>query len=519
VGTGWLVADGIVVTNRHVAREFGRRNGARFTFAGFTGVAMAASIDFREARGLDQAREFRVVEILHIEAEAGPDLALLRVEPGSGGSPLADPIPLAVGAAVAGRHVAVIGYPARDSRIPDDALMQSIFGDVYDQKRLAPGQLMAVLPDLVTHDCSTLGGNSGSVVLDLEDGGAVALHFAGRFLEANHAVPAAIVASRVAAIRRPGGPFSTAPPPLSSSSSSLAGPTAPPAASVDDPEDGELFVEGVPADYVGRRGYDAAFLGVPVPLPTVVNAADVLEFPWNGGVARVLHYQHFSVVMSRRRRMCVVSAANIAGGRMRRMKRPGWRLDPRIPSGQQIRHECYGNAPRFSRGHMTRRTDPVWGDPDDATRANADSMHVTNTVPQVQPFNAGIWLGLEDYALDHAVEDTMSISVFTGPFLLADDPVRFGVQVPRSFWKIIAFMHDESGDLTATGYVMSQASLLTEDEFVFGPHETYQVPVATIEARAGLTFEGLARADPLAGIEETVTPPLRDFRQIAFRRP
>jgi endonuclease G len=204
VGTGWLVADGIVVTNRHVAREFGRRNGARFTFAGFTGVAMAASIDFREARGLDQAREFRVVEILHIEAEAGPDLALLRVEPGRGGSPLADPIPLAVGAAVAGRHVAVIGYPARDSRIPDDALMQSIFGDVYDQKRLAPGQLMAVLPDLVTHDCSTLGGNSGSVVLDLEDGGAVALHFAGRFLEANHAVPAAIVASRVAAIRRPG---------------------------------------------------------------------------------------------------------------------------------------------------------------------------------------------------------------------------------------------------------------------------------------------------------------------------
>jgi endonuclease G len=146
-------------------------------------------------------------------------------------------------------------------------------------------------------------------------------------------------------------------------------------------------------------------------------------------------------------------------------------------------------------------------------------MHVTNTVPQVQPFNAGIWLGLEDYALDHAVEDTMSISVFTGPFLLADDPVRFGVQVPRSFWKIIAFMHDESGDLTATGYVMSQASLLTEDEFVFGPHETYQVPVATIEARAGLTFEGLARADPLAGIEETVTPPLRDVRQIAFRRP
>ena len=51
-------------------------------------------------------------------------------------------------------------------------------------------------------------------------------------------------------------------------------------------------------------------------------------------------------------------------------------------------------------------------------------MHVTNTVPQMQPFNAGIWLALESYALDHARSDQMRISVFTGPFLLADDPVR-----------------------------------------------------------------------------------------------
>ena len=43
-------------------------------------------------------------------------------------------------------------------------------------------------------------------------------------------------------------------------------------------------------------------------------------------------------------------------------------------------------------------------------------MHVTNATPQMQAFNAPIWLALEDYALQHAREDDMKISVFTGPY-------------------------------------------------------------------------------------------------------
>src|SRR5207237_541848 len=80
----------------------------------------------------------------------------------------------------------------------------------------------------------------------------------------------------------------------------------------------------------------------------------------------------------------------------------------------------------------------------------SDSMHVTNTVPQMQPFNAGIWLGLENYALENAREDDMKICVFTGPFLRDDDPERYGVRVPIEFWKVIAFIHDDTGKLCAT---------------------------------------------------------------------
>src|SRR5437588_11913478 len=46
VGTGWLVAENILVTNRHVAREFATRKGDGFTFQTGLNGPMTADIDF-----------------------------------------------------------------------------------------------------------------------------------------------------------------------------------------------------------------------------------------------------------------------------------------------------------------------------------------------------------------------------------------------------------------------------------------------------------------------------------------
>ena len=151
------------------------------------------------------------------------------------------------------------------------------------------------------------------------------------------------------------------------------------------------------------------------------------------------------------------------------------------PAEAQISKECYGNSPKFARGHMTRREDPIWGGEQAASRGNSDSMHVTNGVPQMQPFNAGVWLDLEDYALQNAREDQMKISVFTGPLLSDDDPIKFSVKIPMEFWKVIVFIHDATGQLSATAYTMSQRDFLTEEEFVFGQHKTTQTSIAAIE--------------------------------------
>jgi endonuclease G len=522
-GTGWLVEKNTILTNRHVALAFSRRTGRGYALRkGSGGRPMAASINFLEEAGRAERLEFPIVEVLHIEDDAGPDFALLRVEDRSGRNVLAPAIPLTTSRVRPEQQVAVIGYPARDSRVPDEQLLQSIFGDVYDKKRLAPGQVTKAQRDVLLHDCSTLGGNSGSVLVDLATGQAVGLHFAGRFLETNYAVPAAVVAARLEQVLRPRPPVR--PPGRPPRPSAPPKPAATPPLHSGVPDSNEPIVEGVPADYIGRTGYDSAFVGARIPLPVVRKTRDVLTFVWNGRRQSVLKYQHFSVVMSRPRRLCIYSACNIDGSTPSRFKRPSWRLDPRIPSSQQIRDECYGNEPLFARGHMTRREDPIWGPPADAKLGNIDSMHVTNTVPQMQPFNAGIWLALESYALENARDDRMRISVFTGPFLLADDPVREGVAIPRSFWKVIAFMHDETRKLCATGYTMSQEDFLRsvspDDEFVFGRHKTYQTRIADIERRAGLSFGRLAALDPFDGGDEGVAAPLTDPAQIRFvRRP
>lgn len=567
VGTGWLVDEDIVVTNRHVAREFARASGERFQFQLSVLGRMAASIDFGEE--VDQEpndlRTFSIADVLHIEDDGGPDIAFLKLKRST--LKLATPIALATSRPKPDHFVAVIGYPARDSRIPEEALMDRIFGNVYNKKRLSPGQVMRIDRDQVLHDCATLGGNSGSAVIDLSSGEAVALHFAGRFLQANFAVPSDVVADRLDRakrgriaphIARPAAPQENSSPAASTpqgqvltctipihvtvtigdASTTFApvgtqpapGPTSPTASapvargqdsgSSQNDDDPGIEAPRNPVTYRDRDGYNAKFLGAGenVALPSLNNelSDDLIKFVEDGRERFELRYRHFSVAMSRSRRLCRFSAVNIDGTNPRTAARGGWRFDPRIPQDLQILKECYGVEPKFSRGHMTRREDPVWGPPAMAAQGNEDSMHATNVVPQMQPFNAGVWLALENYALQHARKDGMKISVFTGPFLEDDDPIRFDIKIPRAFWKIIAFMHDDTNKLCATAYTMSQEDFLREEEFVFGQHETAQTSIESIEARTGLNFGVLAHHDPFETREAISPGPLKDVSQIVF---
>jgi hypothetical protein len=203
VGTGWLVTDDIIVTNRHVAQIFAFQESGKFAFqTNPLNKPIKVNIDFREEYRISTEEQFDIDEVLYIEPQQGPDIAFLKVKR-SGDMPRSI-IPLATEIAKGRDEIAVIGYPARDSqRNPvEPAEMTRIFEDIYDVKRLQPGEVLSVAGvseavPVFTHNCSTLGGNSGSVVLDFKTGKAIGLHFGGIFRRENYAVPATIVEQRL----------------------------------------------------------------------------------------------------------------------------------------------------------------------------------------------------------------------------------------------------------------------------------------------------------------------------------
>ena len=190
-GTAFVVGDGLLMTNRHVAETFAFGVGLRqLHFI----PGRQPGIDFKQEvipEDKPVVLDFDSVMMIH------PfwDCALIKV----GGL---DPARKAI--ALEGREpdgldreVVVIGYPGQDTR-NDVALQNRIFRGQFQIKRLQPGRLktratvnsFGNMVEALTHDCSTLGGNSGSLVLDIKTGRAVGLHFAGIYLEANYAVPA-----------------------------------------------------------------------------------------------------------------------------------------------------------------------------------------------------------------------------------------------------------------------------------------------------------------------------------------
>lgn len=225
LGTGWLIADGVVCTNRHVAELLGRQDGASYVFSrGLFGKAIEVSLNRRreiEFPGTP-ADSFRITEILWIEPADGPDLALLRVDmPTDGTRPRF--LPLADADAAEQDDIATIGYPARayDDAIPDQQWMDQIYGGIYDVKRAAPGRFWGVEEGNATYDCTTLGGASGSPVISLKSGKVIALHFAGLYKVENYGVPASVLRKYAQGVPKVSAPASEnpdnqpgAPPPL-----------------------------------------------------------------------------------------------------------------------------------------------------------------------------------------------------------------------------------------------------------------------------------------------------------------
>ena len=248
-------------------------------------------------------------------------------------------------------------------------------------------------------------------------------------------------------------------------------------------------------------GYDTKFLGDNYEVPHPKFRSDLKQdivTQRNGDT--VLNYTHFSIVMSKSRRLAYYTVVNIDGNKLVNIGRENkWNFDPRIEEKYQCGPELYDNND-IDKGHLVRRRDPVWGD--NANEANKDTFHYTNSSPQHKDLNQKTWLELEDYILKNADKFNLKVTVFTGPVFRGDDIIYRNVQIPAEFWKV-AVMVKENGELSATAYLQTQKNLIDNLEFAYGEFKTYQIKVSTIENLTGLDFGNLRNHDPMERIETT----------------
>ncbi|MFM9046612.1 MAG: DNA/RNA non-specific endonuclease [Cyanobium sp.] len=272
------------------------------------------------------------------------------------------------------------------------------------------------------------------------------------------------------------------------------------------------------SEYTDRRGYDPDFLGVKLALPTLTdeqfrNAARPVQSQPAGVVnqsSAVLNYEHFSIVMNRRRQLAFYTVVNIDGASLVNIDRSSdlWSFDPRIAESEQIGDTLYKKN-KLDRGHLVRRLDPVWGSSASAAKANEDTFHFTNCSPQHERFNQNndTWQGIEDYLLNSARNTRQRLTVFTGPVMTEVDPLYRGVRLPLRYWKIAVSNRGE-GKLTATAFLLDQQGLIYSGLERFEP-SVFQVKIDQIQKRTGLDlgyikpFEvSLKEAQGLERIEE-----------------
>ncbi|MEO1271519.1 MAG: serine protease [Myxococcota bacterium] len=191
-GTGFVVGPEWVLTNRHVAEAFVHGVGRNLRRV----PGRRAFINFLAERGNmgGASDRFEIERVAWVHPYW--DAALLQVpnlpakhKPVVLASKSVDLSKL--------RHVVAVGYPGFDPRNKVE-LQLKIFERPFGVKRIAPGLLMDALKEVrsygrsvnaLAHDCSTLGGNSGSALVDVETGKVIGLHFAGQPFIANYTVP------------------------------------------------------------------------------------------------------------------------------------------------------------------------------------------------------------------------------------------------------------------------------------------------------------------------------------------
>ncbi|MEP7153019.1 MAG: serine protease [Nitrospira sp.] len=176
VGSGFLISKSLFVTNKHVLDMLS---------SGTNKLARGqAAVRFREEYNSRTEKPVDILEVVAVHPTL--DMSLFRIED----QVMEDnriPLNIETAGMKAGQSVVAVGYPFEDV-VRNPVFISALFGDRFGVKRAAPGEIVGTANESIFHDCSTLGGNSGSPILSMDKVRVVGVHRDGFFMYRNEAV-------------------------------------------------------------------------------------------------------------------------------------------------------------------------------------------------------------------------------------------------------------------------------------------------------------------------------------------
>lgn len=184
VGTGFVVGEGLLATNRHVL--------AQLTYGAEVIAPEQTRVVFKQEKGeTNPANTIVAIESVHA-IHPHLDMVLLKL-----GKHERAPLAFEKTRLEEGARIVVVGYPGEDKE-NNPLFLTSVFGGGFGVRRAALGEILdGSLSPAIFHDCSTTRGNSGSPVFSLESGKVAGIHRAGFFMYRNEAIDVTALAKFV----------------------------------------------------------------------------------------------------------------------------------------------------------------------------------------------------------------------------------------------------------------------------------------------------------------------------------
>jgi hypothetical protein len=179
IGTGFMIAPRVVVTNRHVIKDIAEQVGSNWVLRQDNDPLV---MDFQSGTNEESDQKYGIEEIIFVSSTL--DLALLRIS-ASSSSGVDCPPPIALASVASPRRgtpVYALGYPGKELlHTPEELRIQEkIMGGTYGVKKVSPGLIVDYPRGLeLGHDCSTLKGSSGSCVISVRTHQVIGLHYHG----------------------------------------------------------------------------------------------------------------------------------------------------------------------------------------------------------------------------------------------------------------------------------------------------------------------------------------------------